>query len=189
MKALKHLIACLVAALPVAAGPAAAAGLPQLDPTRFAPQIIWLVITFAVLYGLMARLALPRISEVLEERQDRIDDSLTRAGELQAEAEAAAAAFEASLTAARNRAHQVVVDAGHGLGEEAAQRQAELTDTLGAEIGTAEARIDAARDQALANIAEVAQDVARQAAEALGGEPVEEAAAAAAVDGVVRERG
>lgn len=189
MRTLTASITGLLAAALAGAGPAAAAGLPQLDASKFSPQIVWLVICFAVLYVLMSRFALPRISHVLEERQDRIDDDLQRAGEVKTEAEAAAEAYETSLAEARAGAGRVIVDAAHALSEEAAKRDAELTATLAADIEAAEARITEARATALANIRDVAEDVARQAAERLAGEPMDEAAVTAAVDAAVEERG
>ncbi len=36
----------------------------------FAPQIIWLAIVFAFLYVVLKRVALPRVGEVIEERQE-----------------------------------------------------------------------------------------------------------------------
>lgn len=54
-------------------------GLPQLDFTSFPSQIFWLAVTGLVLFQLMNKVALPRISSVLEERADAIADDLDRA--------------------------------------------------------------------------------------------------------------
>ena len=64
-----------VSALVVAAVAAAATheekagGLPQLNPADFAPQLVWLAVTFVVLYLILSRVTLPRIGEVIEERR------------------------------------------------------------------------------------------------------------------------
>ena len=60
--------------------------LPQLDVQTYASQIFWLVVSFIVLYFLVAKVAMPRISEVLEERQERIEDDLDKAETLKKEA-------------------------------------------------------------------------------------------------------
>ena len=80
--------------------------MPQLDVSTFPSQIFWLIICFSVLYYLLSRRALPRISETLEARQDRIAADLDQAQRLRREAEAALASYEEAMAKAQDRAQR-----------------------------------------------------------------------------------
>ena len=75
--------------------------MPQLDISTFPPQLFWLAVTFIVLYLLMSRLGLPRVTAIIEARRKRLDDDLSRAAEVRAEAEATVAAYQRTLAEAR----------------------------------------------------------------------------------------
>jgi len=169
--------------------PALAAGLPQLDATKFSPQLIWLAITFVVLYLLMSKVALPRVGEVLDERQNRIDDSLKKAEELKIEAESVAAAYEQSLGEARSQAQDAIKVVRDAAAAEAAERQTALADKLAADVQAAEERIAAQRDEAFAGLRDMAVDVAQTASAKLIGDGADGDAAGRAVDAVMGERG
>ena len=55
---------------------------PPLDAGTFAPQLIWLALTFGLLYLLLKRFYLPRVGEVIEERRERIQRDLAQAEKL-----------------------------------------------------------------------------------------------------------
>ena len=62
--------------------------MPQLEQTEFfISQLFWLVLTFTFLLIFLWRISLPRISSVLEKRESKIDNDITSAKQLQAEAE------------------------------------------------------------------------------------------------------
>lgn len=154
--------------------------MPQLDVASYLPQLVWLAITFAILYVLMAKLALPRISDVLEERSERRQDNLGRAEELQAEAEAAAQAYEKVLADARGGAHERVLKTADEAKTRTDAAIHALDEKLAGEVNTAEAAIDEARGAALKDATVIAAEAARLAAERLAGIEVEAAAAEAA---------
>jgi len=162
--------------------------MPQLDPTTFTPQLIWLAISFVILYVLMARIALPRIGEVLEARQDRIAHDLDAAAALKAEAETVLAGYEASLAKSHSEAQSLLTRAAEERTAQAATRHAEMDAKIAAQLDDAEARINKARRAAMDNVTEVAKDVARSATgKLIGVEPsdaaVDAALAAAKGDG------
>ena len=189
MGTVRTALAFVPGAMALSAGPAAAAGLPQLDPATYGPQVIWLAITFAVLYVLMAKVALPRIGHVLEERRHKIDQNLKKAKILKADAEAAAEAYEGAMADARTQAGDVLSDVREGAARDTAERQKELGARLHADIEEAETRIAEARDKAVAGIRDLAAEVAHSAAEKLAGETVEAGAVRSAVDAALKERG
>lgn len=154
--------------------------MPQLDPSSFTSQIVWLVITFVIFYLVMARVALPRISEVLETRQNRIAYDLETATTLKAEAEAVLAEYEASMEKAHAESQSLLATTAQERGAETARRHEELGAKIAAQLGDAEARISKARQAAMENINEIAGDVAMSAmAKLIGVEPNDKAVAAA----------
>lgn len=165
------------------------AGLPQLDPSTFATQIFWLAVTFIALYLLMSRVALPRVRDVLEERERRITDDLEKAQRLKDEAEAVLAEYEKALADARASAQALFAQAAEQANAEAAKRQQEMSQKLAKQLETAESRVQAAKAEALDNIRQVATDVARDAAARLIGGDVGEDDAAKAVSAAMKDAG
>ncbi len=164
-----------------------AAGLPQLDPTTYSSQLIWLGITFTVLYLLMSVVALPRISKVLEERRHHIDGRLEKAERLKDDAQAAARSYEKALAEARDKSRETIVSAKEAATREANKKQAELATRLGVKIRAAEDAIAKARGAALDSIGTVAAEIAQTAAARLAGLDFGEDEARAAVVKVLSE--
>lgn len=161
--------------------------MPQFDPTFFPSQIFWLVVTFTLLYVLMARIALPRIGEVLDERQRKIDADLEKAAAFKQEAEAAMEAYEQALAESRAKAQAMLKAVSEEIAREAEQRHADLSAKLAQQIKEGEARVEAAKQEAMTHVQEVAIDVARVAAQHLAGISPSEAKARKAVDGILEE--
>ena len=63
--------------------------MPQLDFSTFLPQIFWLFISLSFLYIVLSRYALPRVSDVIEERKDIIAQDIDSAKEYSVESEKA----------------------------------------------------------------------------------------------------
>ncbi|HEV2188282.1 MAG TPA: F0F1 ATP synthase subunit B' [Stellaceae bacterium] len=155
--------------------------MPQLDYHTFAPQLVWLAISFVVLYILMTTLALPKVKGALEGRRHRLDGDLARAAAAKQEAETALAAYQKTLADARAAAQDTLRQTGEKLAAEAAERQRQLTATLTAQIEAAEARVAASKELALGEIRSVAAEVGSAVVEKLTGAAPDGAAMTRAV--------
>ena len=134
--------------------------MPQLNPLDWGPQLIWLLITFGILYVLMLKVALPRIGSVLEARADRIAKDLAEADRLRRQTEEAIAAYEQTLAEAKQRAHAIIDEGRAKLKAESAAERARLDAELAERGAEAEKRINAAKTSAMRDVNEVAADVA-----------------------------
>ena len=108
----------------------------------------------------MARVALPRIGSVLEERRDRIASDLDRAEQLKKKTEETIAAYEQSIAEARANAHGIVQGMRDKLNAEIARERADVEKLIAEKITEAETRITASKAAALSHVNEVASDTA-----------------------------
>ena len=134
--------------------------MPQLNPLDWAPQLVWLLITFGILYLLMVYVALPRIGGVIEKRAAHIANDLAEADKLRRKTEEAIAAYEQALAEAKQKAHAIVEEGRAKLKDETAKERAKLEAELAKKSAEAEARIEAAKNSAMKEVNAVAADVA-----------------------------
>lgn len=175
-------------AVALTAGPALAEsdGLPQMRQVdTFASQIFWLVVTFGVLYLVMTKVALPRITNVMEERQGKIEGDLARAERLKQEAEQVLADYEATLHEAHASAQKTLKEAGDQLAREHEERRHAFARELDGKVREAEGRIEDAKTTALKNLDAMAIDAAQSATAKLLGGDVERKTAEDAVKRVL----
>lgn len=163
--------------------------MPQFDPATFTPQLFWLVVSFTVLLIAMWRYALPRLSDILEARQDRIDSDLERATALREEAGQVLAEYDKALAEARTKATAALKRASDEMAVESAKRHEAFGHALAQKTREAETRIGAAREEALGSLKAVAAEVASAATAKLIGVEPQANQVQEAVEGAMRRQG
>lgn len=161
-------------------GGSAKPAFPPFNPATFGSQLVWLVITFVALYVLMSKLALPRISGIIENRRQHIDGDLSAADELKAKSEAALTAYEKALAEARSSAQGMANAVREKQAAAAEANRKKLEASLNVKLEEAEKAIAATKTQAMSNVRGIAVDaagaiVARLLGTAVPGKMVEDA--------------
>ena len=160
--------------------------MPQLDFSTFAPQLIWLAITFIGLYLLMAKVALPGIATVLEERRDRVANDLDQAEQFKRDTDAAIAAYEQALAEARAKAHEIAGATRDKLSAEIEAERQRVEATIADKTAEADAAIRGAKEQALGEIGNVASETAEAIVKELVGGRWTKAKISGAVDAAMK---
>jgi F-type H+-transporting ATPase subunit b len=146
-----------------------AIGMPQLCADWIPNQVFWLLITLAVIFFVLSRIALPRIASVLAERSGTITNDLAAAEELKLKAQQAEAAYEKALADARSEAAKIVAEAKAEIQSELDVELAKADTQISAKTAESEATIAEIRDGAVKSVTEVAKDTAGDIVAALGG--------------------
>ena len=133
---------------------------PPLDPGTFVPQLVWLALSFGLLYLLLKRVVLPRVGEVIEERRDRVKRDLEQAEKLKADTEAALADYEQALGEARAKANAIAKGMRDKLTAEVDKERAKVEAEIAAKLAEAERRIADTKTRALESVGDIAGEVA-----------------------------
>jgi F-type H+-transporting ATPase subunit b len=158
---------------------------PPFDSSTFPSQLLWLAITFGVLYWVISRIAAPRIASILEVRRDRIAGDLGEAERLRGETDAAIAAYEQSLADARRNAGAIAAETRDKVTRELDGKRHAIEAELAAKLTEAETRIADIKSKALAEVDGIATETTEAIVGALVGASSRDEAAAAV--GAVRK--
>jgi F-type H+-transporting ATPase subunit b len=158
---------------------------PPFQREHFASQLVWLGLSFVVLYVLVWKVVLPRIGSILSARRARIDGDLAEAAKAKAESEAALANYEKSLADARANAQAIAAKTHQELAARSEARRKELEAALAAKLADAEKQIENTKMAAMKNVRTIALDAAGAILERLIGGAPEKPVLERAVDQVI----
>ena len=143
---------------------------PPFDSSTFASQILWFALTFAVLYVVMSRVALPQIGSIIDKRKARIDGDLKEAERLKGETDKAIAAYETALAEAGKNAHAIAEETRTSIRADIDAKRKAVEEDLSKKVAEAEGRIGKNKLEALGRVSEIAADTTAALVSQLTGE-------------------
>tara|TARA_Y100001935_G_scaffold250903_1_gene251817 strand:- start:1179 stop:1757 length:579 start_codon:yes stop_codon:yes gene_type:complete len=162
-------------------------GMPQLDPEFWFSQIFWLVITFGVLYFVLSKLILPRISENLETRKSQILDNLELAEKQRNQSEAKLKEFDNIILKSKIDAKNLFNDSRKKLLDDISKKRKKLDEEIDKEIKIVENEIDELKRKSPEKINKIAVETSSDLINQLIGAKVNNSSITAIVSDIVNK--
>ncbi len=117
-------------------------GMPQLDPEFWFSQIFWLIITFGILYLVLSKIILPKISDNLEIRKSQVLDNLELAEKQRNDSEAKLKEFDNIILKSKIEAKNLFNESRQKLLNDINKKKEKLDEEIDKEVKIVEAEIE-----------------------------------------------
>jgi len=163
-------------------------GMPQLNPEFWVSQIFWLTITFGILYVVLSKLILPKVSANLEVRKSKILDNIEAAEKQREESELKIKEYEKIVQNSKNEAKNYFKQTREKLLKDINLKKDALEKELNEEIQKAETEIQELRDRAPEKINKIAVETSADLLQQLIGAGVNNSSISAIVDDLSKKK-
>ncbi len=136
------------------------AGIPQLEFSSFPNQILWLVVFLFAIFLVVRSVAIPRIGQIVSQREKRIQADLEDARKLNEKIEGLESAVADTLAEAKRYSEGKASETRNEILEMQNRALEEAEVTVRAEVEEAEKRIEAIQEEALTNVRAIAHEAA-----------------------------
>ncbi len=131
-------------------------GMPQLDPEFWFSQIFWLVITFGILYLVLSKIILPKISDNLEIRKSQVLDNLELAEKQRNDSEAKLKEFDNIILKSKIEAKNLFNESRQKLLNDINKKKEKLDEEIDKELKIVEAEIEELKNKSPEKINKIA---------------------------------
>ncbi len=131
-------------------------GMPQLDPEFWFSQIFWLVITFGVLYLILSKIVLPKISDNLETRKSQVLENLEIAEKQRNQSEAKLKEFDNIILKSKIEAKNLFNESRKKLLDDINSKKQKLEEEIDKEVKIVESEINELKNKSPEKINKIA---------------------------------
>ena len=164
-------------------------GMPQLNPEFWISQIFWLTLTFGILYLVLSKLILPKISANLETRKSQILENIEAAEKQREDSEMKLKEYEEIISKSKLEAKTIFNQAREKALKDINAKKEVLEGQIDEEISKAEEEIKTLRNGAPDKINKIAIETSSELIQKLIGVEVNNSSISAIVDDLSRRSG
>ena len=164
-------------------------GMPQLNPEFWVSQIFWLTLTFGILYIILSKLILPKISANLEFRKSQISDNVEAADKQREESEAKLKEYDEIVSKSKIEAKNIFNQAREKALKDVSKKKEVLDKQIDGEIKKVEDEIIQLRKGAPTKINKIAIETALELTQKLIGAEVNNSSISAIVEDLSKRNG
>jgi F-type H+-transporting ATPase subunit b len=162
-------------------------GMPQLNPEFWFSQIFWLIITFGIMFILLSKLVLPKISENLEVRKAQITENIEAAEKQREESDKKLQEYDQLITNSKNEAKNYFNKAREKILKDVDKKRENLEKEINEEINKAEKEILDLKNKSPEKIRKIATETSSDLIKQLIGVEVNNSSISAIVEDVTRK--
>ena len=164
-------------------------GMPQLNPEFWVSQIFWLTLTFGILYIVLSKLILPKISANLELRRSQIQENIEAAEKQRESSDAKLKEYDNIILKSKLEAKNFFRDAREKVVKNINSKKETLDKQIDEEIKKAEQEIEALRKNAPEKISKIAIETSAQLVKKLIGAEINNSSISAIVSDLSKKNG
>ena len=164
-------------------------GMPQLNPEFWISQIFWLVLTFGIMYVVLSKFILPKISNNLESRKSQILENIEAAEKQREDSEAKLKEYDEIILKSKMEAKNIFNQTREKTLKDIGAKKEVLDQQIDDEINKAEKEIEVLRVSAPDKINKIAIETSSELLEKLIGSGVNSSSISAIVDDLSRKNG
>ena len=157
-------------------------GMPQLNPEFWISQIFWLIITFGILFIVLTKVILPKISDNLETRKSQILENIETADKQKEESQKKIDEYEKIILDSKVKAKNYFNDAREKILDDINKKRTALEKDLDEEIGGLEKELSDLKNKSGEKINKIAAETSAELIKELIGEEVNSSSIAAIVE-------
>ena len=160
--------------------------MPQLDPKFWSAQIFWLILIFSVLYLVIWKIFLPKITYSIENRKSRIINDLDEASKLKENAEKKLLEYNKIIEKTKKEAKKIIDDNRKKLDKDIEEKKQKFNDEMEKEIIAAENEIRELKKSSISNINTIAVETSAEVIKQIINTEVNRSNLSAIVDDVIK---
>ena len=161
-------------------------GMPQLNPEFWISQIFWLILTFAILYLVIWKIFLPKITYSVENRKSRIVNDLDETQKLKENSEKKLEEYNKIIENSKQEAKKIIEDGRKKLDKDIKNKKKDFGNQIEKEIVAVEKEIKDLKKNSLLNISKIASETSAELMKKIINTEVNKSNVSAVVDDIIK---